>query len=649
MNTPQSMPSDPYNSPGGGQYGAAEWQNPQQSQYGYPGQGQYQEQHPGQQYPQQGGYPGGPAPTSGYPGAAPNPGYPGPAPTSGYPGPAPTSGYPGAAPNPGYPGPAPTPGYPGPVPTSGYPGQAPTSGYPGAAPTSGYPGPAPTSGYPGPAPVSGYPGGPPGPGYPGAEAYLGGPMPPPQRKSRKGVITAVVAGVVTLLLVGGVGAWAAAKRWFDSGDQPETAMPASVSLYARLDMDPSLDQTVKLFNLARKFPAVDKSAGGSLGDVEKKVFDSLDLKGMTYDADVKPWFGHKVGVGLWTDKQSKPFVLVALACTDDGKASSMLKKAKALDDEGAFGYSVGDGYALLAMGEKNAQAAADEAASEAKDDNLDGSSAFSKTLGKLPKGQVAIGWADFDLLRKHQKSLSSVADINDLVRGGIPEELSGHAMVAAQAGGSGFELRMRMSGLSSAPKSDQDALPALGKMPGNTLVALGYSGASGQKSLPDISGLGGLARLSELDDSADAEGIINAIFQAKLVTVALTGMKSGDPLMSFGVDARTSDDAATISKTLKEFASENNAKLKTNGTAIELTTPGYSSSGAALSEQQLYRDAMSGMPTHCGFAGYVNIKGLLDATDADADDREELGPLKAIGAGVGVDGGDLSMLVRAVL
>jgi hypothetical protein len=80
-----------------------------------------------------------------------------------------------------------------------------------------------------------------------------------------------VAAAVALVLVASAGAWAVVRVWFSSGAQPEEAMPASVGAYARLDLDPSLDQGTKLVKLLRKFPKLTESTGTEVTDLERRA------------------------------------------------------------------------------------------------------------------------------------------------------------------------------------------------------------------------------------------------------------------------------------------------------------------------------------------------------------------------------------------
>lgn len=588
MNNPQPMSPDPY--------------NPQYPPQGYPPQG-YPQQQPPPGYPQQ-GYPQQPPP--GYP-QQPQQQYP---PQQEYQQPpaAPVSGYPAQG------------GYAGP--------EAPVSGYP----VSGYP----ASGYPGAAyPVSGYPG-----------TQLGAPMPPPPGRKKRKILIASLAGAIALLLVGGIGAWAAMKFWFDSGDQPEQAMPATVSVYGRLDLSPSLDQSLKLYNLAKKFPQVKKKAGNNIGEMEAELFKEFNLKNMSFETDVKPWFAHKIGVGLWSSKAHESYGLIAIASSDDGKANTALKKVLDQQDAGTFGYSVRDGWALVALGDQDSPAAAKEAETEATRQSLAANATFDKALGAMPSGQMAIGWSDLDLLRNQLKSDSQGADrlFSGLGSSNPTDDMTGHILVAAQASSDGIELRARYGGAKTAPKAGTPVIASLAQMPANTALGLAISAAEGSRSIVDIGGI------SSLVTGTDEKSILDAILGAKLATIAVMPGKNSEPGIKAMVDARTSDAAKTIADAADEVSgSTDTVKVTRSGNKVTLSNDEAVAGTGTLGDQPLYRTTMAGMPANTSAALYLNVAGLYDIDKTSAEDRTDFGPLKAVGVGIGVDGSELSILIRGVI
>ena len=418
---------------------------------------------------------------------------------------------------------------------------------------------------------------------------------------------------------------------------------ASVGLYGRLDLDPSLDQSVKLFNLARKFPSVEKESGSSLGELEASLFKELGLGDMTYDADVKPWFDHKIGFGLWSSRQSTPYLLVTMASSDDGAARTALKKAQDKQTAAKVGYSVDKGWATIAIGDKNAQDAAKEAVEATAQGSLADDGAFSRALGKMPEGQVAIGWANLEHLKQQLTSGAGSEWFDGVDVKELSGDLTGQVLIGAQAASDGIELRMRIGGTKTKPSIPLDVLPSLTSMPANTAVGVAVAPGSAGGSAVDLGGLTKALGTSGTD-------LVKAVVEAKLVTAILVpGSKAGVPAMKMAVDAQSQAAADLIAKNLQSISGSSQVKVDRNGTKTEVSTTGFPQGSGSLGDQQQYRTAMAGMPSPAAAVLYLNVSSLFDATGGSAEDRRQLGPLKSLGVGLGLDDGDAVLLARAVI
>ncbi|GEM_PF-2446983 len=600
------------------------------------------------------GYP----PPYGHPGQPPAPSQPGYPPVSGGP------GYPSipgqqAYPPPGYP---PTQG----LPVSGGPGYPPVSGVPGYPPVSGVPGYPPVSGVPGYPPVSGVPGyGPAGPydqtaGYDQLGPYLGPPMAPiGARKSRK--VPIIIAAVVALLLVVGAGAWAAVKFWYGSGPEPEQALPASVLGFARIDLDPSLDQGAKMLKLLHKFPKTEAETGKDLADLERKMFASFEPDVLNYETDVKPWFNHKIGSGAWTDSNKDTYELIVLASSDDAKARTALDKVKANHD-GEFGFVVNNGWALIAQGSERGQEAADAAAAEAKRSPLSDNKRYSAALDKLPSGQLLVGWLDVEALRAQgltrQLYSGALSTITRPSSGGASQDPFGDrlgwAIVGVQATDQGFEMRVRAGGGAKPFQAGADVRPTLDAMPGNSIiaVALGPDPDTSRALVDAADSLG-----SSVDDRYDNRGTtaseskvqdaLRALLGSKVFSLAVTSVAGGVPGLRFSADTG-SDAAANKVLDAKGALTTSDFTVAKNGSRIDVTTRGYAPSGA-LSDVPLYKQTLAGGPDKPDAAFYVDIQSLIRGLNAPGDALAEFAPLKSFGGSSGVEGNDYVGLYRLVI
>lgn len=473
--------------------------------------------------------------------------------------------------------------------------------------------------------------------------YLGAPTPPPRSPQRKKtIITVSVVSVIVLALLGGVGAWAAVRFWYGSGDQPEKAMPATVFEYARVDLDPSLDQTTKMLNILRKFPSVKENSDSDISGTEKSIFDSLGFSDLTYSADVEPWFDHKIGAGIWADPSNdhELYGLIVMSSSDDDKATSAMAKAVAQQDNGEVGYSVSDGWALMALGESGAQGAADRAAAEAAENNLADSSAFSSSLSSLPDGQVAISWSDFDGLADEIDYASEQSSYSDLSGFTLPDVLaSSHLLTAIQASGSGLELRLRLDGLTAQSPLGTTALQDLGALSGDSVLALagGFSADADSDYVDEINTLFG----GYEDDTAAA--IVDA------QTVTLSMLDFAEDSVQLAVTSRTSSAAQTIGDVVAEAVSSSQMTADQNGLTTVLQGDDYEDSNTKLSDQSLFQTTMADMPSGAGLAGYFDFEAYATLNGADSDLSDELEPLKAVGFGVAGKDTEMTALIRVVI
>lgn len=222
-------------------------------------------------------------------------------------------------------------------------------------------------------PITGPPEGPPtGPGHTGR---------------RTAAIAAVTAGTLAVV---GVGAFAAVHL-LSGGPQAEKALPADAIAVVSLDLDPGAKQKVEALKTLRKFPELRKELKiGSGDDLRRKFFEETlkgeDCKGLTYDADVKPWIGDNVAIAAVSFQKGKVSPVVALAISDKDKA------AKGLDalfgctdakDDTAFAFN-GD-FVLIS----DTQSHADQAVKDARTKPLTDDAAYQDWTAKVGDRGVA--------------------------------------------------------------------------------------------------------------------------------------------------------------------------------------------------------------------------------------------------------------------
>jgi len=289
-------------------------------------------------------------------------------------------------------------------------------------------------------------------------------------RSNKGLVIGAVAAVVVLALAGG--AFAVIKKLDGGGPQPHDVLPSSVIAYTRVDVDPSASQKIALFKLIRKFPDAADEIGikSANQDVRKLlVEDALEESGcdLTYDKDVKPWLGSRIGVAL--DKKQTP--LVAIQVSDEKKAKAGIKALfKCGDEKAAVAFL--DGYAIVAEHQKQA----DAAVKAAEKSPLADKKAFANDFDDLGEQGIASAWFDAG------KLIDSFPELKDLMGSAAAADLK----ELKQAGTTAFTLRadgstLELAGLSGLTDSVKKQKPAhMGRLPADTVAALSVGGLGDQ-------------------------------------------------------------------------------------------------------------------------------------------------------------------------
>lgn len=200
------------------------------------------------------------------------------------------------------------------------------------------------------------------------------PAPEPPRPRRR---AAAVAGIVGVAAVVGGGAWAW-QVWAAQGPQPAEALPADTLAYVAVDLDPPGGQKVAAYQALKKIPSLAKELGiGSQDDLRKSLVESIAEDG---DCDlpwgeVKDWAGDRGALAVVP--MDEPKVVVALQVADPDRARAGLEKVDRSCGDGEFGFTVGDGWAILAESEEVAK----QVRASAEDADLAGDADFKELTG----------------------------------------------------------------------------------------------------------------------------------------------------------------------------------------------------------------------------------------------------------------------------
>jgi hypothetical protein len=307
----------------------------------------------------------------------------------------------------------------------------------------------------------------------------------------------VLSASTALLLLVGVGAYAGVRAWTGSAVEPETAMPASVSAFVRIDFNPGYGDKLTVNGLVKKFPTAGKSAADLLTKLETGIAKDA---GLDFATDVKPWFGGRAGIGAWTDGRGKPVALIALASTDDTKAAATLTKLQRTKGPDSFGFAMEKGYALIAGSDGDMQAAAAAAVADAKTATLADNATFKSTVAHVGGGNLLLGYADLGKVATLIKSASTSAPdqsgggfdagsdplgVGPLGIFGLPglgaaggsAALTGFAAVGGKVTGDGIEVRAHVDGMKAASASSgTKVMSTLAAEPSATIVGASTAG-----------------------------------------------------------------------------------------------------------------------------------------------------------------------------
>lgn len=460
---------------------------------------------------------------------------------------------------------------------------------------------------------------------PGSTDELPDVTPPPTGVGRGWIY--LVLGVVVALVASG-SALVGASVWFGwGGTQIEEIMPGTTAAFVRVDLSPGLGQQLKFADLAKKFP----ERAGDGDRFKQSLLSDYDLEPLSYDTDIKPWFGDQLGAGVWSKDGAyyTSCTLVVLASRDDTAAAAALAKVRDTKGSDEFGFALTGGYAVFSHceGGADSQSNVDAALTEGRTASLAHRPGFADGLAALPSGQMAVGFADLS-----SKLLPRF--LGDDLRVSSP---NGELVVGAQVTGDGVDLRFRLRG--GVQTTDAaDVVDRLGQLPDSVAIA----------AAADLSGFGdglsslvtGTAPLRQLADGLDA-GL------GSVVNIALS-RAGDDPQAKVSATAANADRAGDITYYLESSGGPlSGVKVTTEGRGVEGVTDGYRATGGRLADLPLYRAALDGASDAAAIAIYADVQKV--ATDVGEAGNENVKPVRAIGFTVGNDKGTLAGLLRIII
>lgn len=346
----------------------------------------------------------------------------------------------------------------------------------------------------------------------------GDPYAPEPSNAGKKTGLIITLALVAALIIGG-GAFAVTRVLGGGGDQPSSALPGDSAAYVRMDIDPSVGQKIAAVRFLQDLdPEVTETLQSD--DMRREFFEMIaeeepSLSGIDYDADIEPWLGDRLGVGIVPQGDDEPQVAVALQVKDEGAAEEGLTKlfdeADGSDEAGWFFH--GD-YAVLSSAEQ-----IDAVQSAVEAGTLADNETFTGDIEALGDEGILSFWADGEKLAPYfdeaGQALDEVEDPTGMSPGSLGGFLTSSPLEDAETGRVAAAVRfgedhIELHGITRGfPVQIEDAdtaqlvldLPedtavALGQEHGDQLVALAYEQMN--KVMPE--------EMAQLQSEASAQG-----------------------------------------------------------------------------------------------------------------------------------------------
>ncbi|WP_020523338.1 hypothetical protein [Catelliglobosispora koreensis] len=504
----------------------------------------------------------------------------------------------------------------------------------------------------------------------------------------------ILSGAVALALAVGAGVFVGYQMLF-GGHAAAERIPGTALAYVSIDLQSGLDQTRKLMKLAEKFPQTGNSAD------PKKALDEfltdLKLDGVDPKQDLGSWVGLRVGAAAWLH-HDKPYAILAVQSTDDAAATQGLGRIREKTKH-HLGFVVRDGFALLAIGEKDSQAAADAAAAEAQRAPLSKAVKFADARAWLQDDQIAILYLDLGGVNQ----MMEAALAPEAVQSKQAKASQGEIILGVRAEDDGIVARFRTFGGAPASGGLKDALAKLGEMPasadiaavaglptelttsaslfGSMLLPFGMLGAGPPDGVepvrvidsPVTPVVGDLTPQEEAEYDALLEkafdGTLTAaeekrfeelsaksmgdigggpseaemervfkLLSGATIQLALSGVAQKSTAVHIVAQLLSSPTEADL-KSLTELT-DGELAIEAKGTTVTAVTKGHTPGGGRLADDKLFQRAFDGMPGEAQLAVFVNLDKLMTARE-----RDRLGPVKAIAIAQGTGSGLVRVLI----
>ncbi|WP_374969782.1 DUF3352 domain-containing protein [Terrabacter sp. BE26] len=453
----------------------------------------------------------------------------------------------------------------------------------------------------------------------------------------------LVGAVVAALALGGGGALAVQKL-SGSGSQPAEVLPGDAYAYVRLDINPSAGQKIAAVRFLGKLPQVKDTLDS--GDPRKKLWElaSKDasnacLAKFSYDNDIAPWLGDRVGFAVRPGGTEKaPNLAVAIQVKDEAAAKDTLTRLLACDNGSSKGeVRMKDGYAIVTpAGVGDATLAAVDKGS------LAANPTFTQDMAALGEQGVMSGWFDMGRGAKELVKLGGTSGLGALGgMDGMGSSMGGLGSLTGAANAKGrsamalrfeadyVELAAISRGLDGT-KAVKGNGSELASLPANTMGALNISGgdqmlkngwANVEKQLQTLgsSGTGSPDFVGEIEQQlgiALPDDLALLLGRSFTLALPVQALDAGAPTVGAKVvsdDAKGAD--ALVGRLLQRFGAPNDLLThKVAGDKLFVATkPGYADDlqgGGKLGDSDAFKLAV-------GDVSNANLSMFVDLDKVD--------------------------------
>lgn len=288
----------------------------------------------------------------------------------------------------------------------------------------------------------------------------------------------------------------------DATVDPASALPAGAPLYFELTVRPEGDLRADVEAVARKVLRTSDPGAAIIKVVNSVIGDASDKDPTTFEKDIDPWLGDKLGVAITSLRRlDAPDFAVALASKDNDKAMESLDDEDATEaeykdvkylrkkGENSVAGTVGD---TLVIGTENGFKAAVDATKG--DQQLDDTKGLADARKRVDLDE-ALGFVYLDLA----KALTAVAASQPLIAsqiGPLKDLLGDATSIGMTIGVADDAIRLEAVQIGGpAAKSSGDPAASLAALPSSTIVGagLGEVGKTLQQVVDQVAKIGPVA------------------------------------------------------------------------------------------------------------------------------------------------------------